>query len=91
MSQYISLSVTDQEDIMNTHEIHRANQEKDITESMREICLKFVSSQKVAYLKERFYGKICTWVLECIPKSRTCRIIEQAQIELQEKEGHNQM
>lgn len=52
MSQYISLSVTDQEDIMNTHEIHTANQEKDITESMREICLKFVSSQKVAYLKE---------------------------------------
>lgn len=56
-------------------EIHRANQEKDTSESMREIFLKFDVSQKGAYLKERLYGKICTRVLECIPKSWSCQTL----------------
>ena len=69
MSQYISLSVTNQEDIMNTYKRDTANLEKETTESIRAISLKFVSSQKGNYLKERLYSKIYTWVLESILKS----------------------
>jgi hypothetical protein len=87
MSQYISLSVTDQEGHNEYTRDTQSNQEKDITESMSGICLKFVSSPKVAYLKERLYGKICTWVLECIPKSRSCQTVEQTQIEPPGKRG----
>ena len=73
MSQYISLSVTNQEDIMNTYKRDTANLEKETTESIRAISLKFVSSQKGNYLKERLYSKIYTWVLESILKSWSCQ------------------
>ena len=75
MSQYISLSVTNQEDIMNTYKRDTANLEKETTESIRAISLKFVSSQKGNYLEERLYGKIFTWVLESIIKSWSCQTI----------------